>query len=193
MNLKKIILILFFASFGTLFAQSENLNNSKYKLAKEIFETKYLKQNFEKFKGKITPISNNAIQFNEKTLIFFNINEEYKSIFTNGIFYPNIITGNTSSIIKSAKELNIMKEEEKILYNMTRTDSLQISYFSELKGLNPSPRIKRFVFLLQKIGIINPTECYFELENEKATTETSLSEFIQNAKLNFYYEGTLII
>ena len=167
MKLKTSLRIVFFLlSFGKLSAQIENLNSGKYRFSKEVFEKKYTKQNFEKFNGKINILEDNSIQFDEKKLILENINDEYKTIFTNGILYPNIITENNES---------------------------RIIYFNELKGLNPNPKIKRFVFWLHRIGIANPTECYFELENDQATDKTTLIDFIQNSKLTFYYRGTLII
>ena len=166
MKLKKtIIIIVILLSFENFFAQDENLNSSKHQFAKEVFEKKYSKQNFEKFKGEIILLNNNCIQFDEKTIFFENINE-FRSIFTNGILYPNIITGDTIS---------------------------RINYFAEAKALNPNSKFKRFIFWLHRVGMANPTECYFELENEEANEKTSLSEFIRNSKLTFYYRGTLII
>lgn len=179
--------------FGKIYAQTENLNSTKYQFAKGVFEKNYTKQNFEKFKGKISIENGITIKFDEKTLVIYNTSEVYKAIFFNGIFYPNIITGNQISIIKSEKEIESLTTSEKVFYNMTRTDSLQIANFNELKALNPNPKIKRFVFWLYNIGSSNPTECYIELENQKATEKTILAEFIKNAKLTFYYRGTIII
>lgn len=186
----RILIILL--SFAKLSAQTENLTSSKYQFAKDVFEKKYSKQNFQKFKGKIV-IDSNSIKFDEKTLVLYNVKNVYKPIFTDGIFYPNIITGNHIAIIKSKEEIDSMATSERVFYNMMRTDSLTIGYFDELKALNPSPKIKRFIFWLHSPGRANPTEYYFELENEKATKKTTLPEFIKNSKLTFFYRGTLII
>jgi hypothetical protein len=62
-----------------------------------------------------------------------------------------------------------------------------------LKKLNPNPQTKRFIFWLFRIGIANPTEYYFELYNENATKRTSFEEFIENARMTFFYAGTIII
>ena len=179
--------------FGKVSAQTENLNSGKYQFAKDVFEKKYSKQYFEKFNGKIIIENRTSIKFDEKTLVIYNLSDELKSIFTSGIFYPNIITGNRPAVIKSKEEIESMTKNEKMFYNMTRTDSLKISYFDELKLLNPNPKIKRFIFWLFNMGSANPTECYLELENENATEKTPLMEFIKNAKLTFYYQGTLIL
>jgi hypothetical protein len=179
--------------FGNVSAQTDDLNNGKYHFAKHVFEQNYSKKHFKRFKGKIIVVNNNSIKFDEKTLVIYGLNPEYKSIFTSGIFYPNIITGNRRAIIKSKKEIESMTKGERVIYNMTRSDSIKITYFDQLKALNPNAKIRRFIFWQQDIDTMNPNECYFELENENATEKTSLSEFIENAKLTFYYKGTIII
>ncbi len=63
----------------------------------------------------------------------------------------------------------------------------------EMEKLNPNPQTKRFIFWVFRIGAANPTEYYFELYNKNATKETSIEEFIENARMTFYYKGTLII
>jgi hypothetical protein len=188
-----IVVILILLSFGNLFGQSEDFNNSKYQFAKEVFSKEYSKQNFEKFKGKITVESENSIRFDEKTLIIPCLAEDYKRIFTSGIFYPNIITGNQIAVTKTKKEIENMTTSEKILYNLTRIDSIQIGNLEELERLNPNSKTKRFVFWLYNKGRMNPQECYFELENKTATKETSFSQFINNANVTFFYLGTLIL
>lgn len=62
-----------------------------------------------------------------------------------------------------------------------------------MEKLNPNPQTKRFIFWVFRIGAANPTEYYFELYNKNATKETSIEEFIENARMTFYYKGTLII
>jgi hypothetical protein len=149
---------------------------------------------YEKFDGKISVVNENTIRFDEKTLIFFeNSKDEYLVIFIKGLFYPNIITGNIISEIKSKEELENMSDKDRIFYNIARTDSLTIGYIDELKLLNPNHKTKRFIIWVFRKGMINPTAWYFELQNNKATRKTSLSEFIQNAKLTFCKSGTIII
>ena len=41
--------------------------------------------------------------------------------------------------------------------------------------------------------MMNPTEYFFELYNKQATKNTPLEEFLENAVMTFYYQGTIII
>jgi hypothetical protein len=187
----KIIILLF--SFGTIFGQSENLNQTKYQFAKKVFEKEYLKTTYEKFGGKIIIENETKIKYDEKTLNIPNLNAEFKSIFTKGIFYPNIVTGNKIAEIKTKIELDKMTTQEKVFYNMIRTDSLTIGNFDELKLLNPNCQTKRFLIWIYRKGMANPTEWYFEIQNKKANEKTTLTEFMENAELTFIKKGTIII
>lgn len=186
-----IIIVLF--SFGTMFSQNENLNQTKYQFAKNVFEKEYLKTTYEKFDGKIIIENETTIKYDEKTLIIPDLKNEFKLIFTKGIFYPNIVTGNQIAEVKTKIELEKMTENERVFYNMTRTDSLTIGNFDELKLLNPNYQTKRFLIWIYRKGMANPTEWYFELQNIKANEKTNLTEFIENAKLTFIKKGTIII
>jgi hypothetical protein len=184
------IILTYTISITKLFGQSDAV---KYQFAKEVFEKEYQTKSYEKFTGKIVIENKNSIKYDEKVLTVPDISDDYKLIFTKGIFYPNIITGNQIAITKRKSEIDSMTANEKLFYSMTRTDSLGIGNFGELEELNPNPQTKRFIFWLWTLGRANPTECYFELKDEKATKETSLKEFIENSKLTFYYKGTIII
>jgi len=190
--MKILFLLILFLSSLEVYSQNESLNNSKYQFAKDVFKTKYKKEHFEKFPGKIE-VSSSSIQYDEKTFVFDNIPGEFMEIFTSGIFYPNILTGNHIAQVKPQEEVATMTVKEKIFYNMMRTDSLRIGNINELTLINPNPKIKRFAFWLFTKGRANATECYFELENSKANDKTPISEFIKNSKLTFFYRGTLII
>ncbi|MBC7439334.1 MAG: hypothetical protein H7250_05055 [Flavobacterium sp.] len=191
--MKITISILILLSFYSIFGQNEKITESKYQFAKQIFENKYINTTYKKFGGKIIIENNNIIKYDEKTLKIPNLNEEFKLIFTLGIFYPNIVTGNQISEIKTKDELEKMSTSERVFYNMLRTDSLTIGRLEELKLLNPNYKTKRFLIWIYKNGIMNPTEWYFELQNKKAKKKTNLKEFIKNAELTFCKKGTLII
>jgi len=156
--------------------------------AEELFETKYSKKHFDKFKGNIV-LNGDGFIFGDKTFVIINTSKELKAIFSIGIFYSNIITGDTKSVVKSQAELDTLSAEQKVFYNMTRTDSLTISDFKELKFLTKSPKYKRFKFWLWQKGFANPTACFIELINESATDKTDLPNFILGASLSFFHEG----
>ena len=190
-KLSKIILLFF--SFGTIFSQEENLYQTKYQFAKNVFEKEYVKTTYQKFIGKIVIENETTIKYDEKTLNIPNINAEFKLIFTNGIFYPNIVTGNQIAETKTKDELDKMNTNEKVFYNLTRTDYLSIGNFTELKLLNPNYQTKRFLIWIFRKGMVNPTEWYFEIQNKKANEKTKLIEFINCAELTFIKKGTIII
>lgn len=187
--LKTIFLVLACVS---VYAQEENLEQTKYQFAKRVFEKEYLETVFEKFSGKIVVENENTIKFDEKTLTL-NVNKEYQEIFTSGLFYPNLITGNHIVEIKTKEELAKMTTNEIVFYNMTRTDSARIGNMQELVLLNPNYQTKRFLIWIMRPGRANAQEWYFELQNKKASKKTKLSDFIKNAKLTFSKSGTIII
>jgi len=187
-----IFLIAFFAIIK-LQAQDSDSEKSKYQFARKVFRKEYKKEKFNRFSGVVTIINEHTWKFDEKVLTIGDISEEHKLIFTKGIFYPNIITGNSVAEIKTQEKLSAMSVSEKVFYNMGRTDSLYIGHFEELEKLNNGPKSKRFVFWLYSKGSMNPTECYIELINENANSGTSFNEFIENARLSFYRKGTVIL
>ena len=193
-----IITILILASFSVDAQNTDTENQGKREFknqgeqedywAEELFKTKYSKKHFDKYKGDIV-LNGDGFIFGDKTFVIINTPKELKAIFSDGIFYPNIITGDTKSIIKSQAELDTLSAEQKVFYNMTRTDSLTISDFKELKFLSKSPKYKRFKFWLWQKGFANPTACFIELTNESATDKTDLTNFILGASLTFFHEG----
>ena len=156
--------------------------------AEQLFEREYSKKHFDIFKGNIV-INGDGFIFDDKTFVILNTPKDLKAIFSSGIFYPNIITGDTKSVVKSQVELDTLSAEQKVLLNMSRTDSITISDFKELKFLSNSPKYKRFKFWLWQKGFANPTACFIELTNENATDKTDLTNFIIGAALTFFREG----
>ncbi|KFC22055.1 hypothetical protein IO89_08825 [Epilithonimonas lactis] len=67
--------------------------------------------------------------------------------------------------------------------------------------LNPNPRTKRYKFWIYNssknnslmVGLANPSEYYFELQNENSDENTTNEDFINGAKLTFLKFGTIII
>ena len=105
--------------------------------AEQLFEKEYTKTHFDKFKGDIV-INGDGFIYGDKTFVLTNTPKELKTIFSNGIFYQNIITGDTKSVVKSQAELDTLSTVQKVFYNMARTDSLTISGLEELKFLTKS-------------------------------------------------------
>jgi len=179
-SLYKIIFLIFIPV--SVFAQTENINTGKYHPAKEVFEKKYEIQNHSKFiKSQIQIFSNKVVLDNIRSISFSEkIETMYKLIMENGLLDPHQINGSFT---------------------------IEICCFDELKLLNPNPKTKRFKFWIfpknnrdlntsevKKLSnAINPSEYYFELQNENATEKTSYEDFISGAKLTFITFGTIII
>ena len=176
-----------FTSFG-----QEN-NEVKYQLAKEVFNSDiYVKSNYDKFSGKIDTINSTIYQIGDKIIKVENGNPKLRDLIEKRIFNPDVIFGKETTI-KSKEELDKLSKKEKVLFNITRNDSLIICCFEQLEMLNPNPQTKRFKFWVFRIGIANPTEYYIEIYNNKATKETEWNDFIKNSIMSFYYKGSLII
>ena len=160
--------------------------------AKKLFEEKYTKQNYKRFTGDIAVIDKNNIRFGNKILRAY-FSPEFKSIFTQGIFYPQIITGDSVSTKKSAEEVSKMTIEQKVFNNMTQNDTFAIGEFEELKFLSTSPTIKRFRFWEYRKWSANPKVHFIELTNTTADNSTDLETFIKGATLTFVKDGWIIL
>jgi len=162
--------------------------------AKKLFEEKYTLQAYNKFSGTTLVKDKSTIKFDNKTLIIWGFEPELLKIFTDGIFYPQLLLGNMSNTPeKSKSELDALSEGERLMYFLTKNDTLKISDFEELKFLSTTPTVKRFRFWKFTPGFINPQVYFIELTNKNATEKTDLSIFIKGAKLTFMKDGWLII
>ena len=158
-----------------IFGQTENINTGKYHPAKEFFETKYEKKSYIKIPNSQIKVEKDRIVFNNvRTLAFdTDIDVKAKLILSSGLLNP---------------------------YDINGSFNLRISAITELPLLNPNFKIKRYKFWIFSIAdnsddiiLANPTEYYFELQNENAEVNTTFEEFISNAKLTFLIKGGIIL
>ena len=112
----RITYILLFIFFMNIL-HGQNLNETKYRFAQEVFKNKYKKKSYKRFDGKISEINDQTIVFDDKTLQIFNLDSRLKILFLKGIFYPNIFAGNETTIVKSKEEVSLMSVNEKVFYN----------------------------------------------------------------------------
>ncbi|MDR0229918.1 MAG: hypothetical protein LBI72_12775 [Flavobacteriaceae bacterium] len=184
-----LLTILFLCNIQLLLGKSES---DKYRFAKQAFKAiNYKVNDYARFDGEISKLENGTYKFDEKYLKIQLDNPKYETIFKSGVFNPDIVFGETSK--KTQAEIDTLSQNQKVFYNLIRNDSLTICCVEELKELNPNHQTKRFAFWLFRIGMANPTEYYFELYNKNATKETTIEEFIENAKMTFFFIGTIII
>ena len=85
-------------------------------------------------------------------------------------------------------------------YQINGSYNLKISTITEIPEPNPNSKIKRFNFWIFYFGnenpllnSVNPHEYYFELQNENATKNTSIENFIEGAKLNVLKYNVIIL
>jgi hypothetical protein len=170
-----------------------NGQRSKYEFATGVFKRDYKKQKLERFSGQIEKINGTTFRYGDKVLIVDTEDNRLLVIFSKGIFHPDIIDRSPVTKPLTKLQLDTLTESEQVFYNLARNDMSTIRNLEELEKLNSDSKTKRFVFWLYRQGSINPTECYFELYNDKGTTKMTIEEFIENSKLTFYYRGTIII
>jgi len=160
--------------------------------AERLFYDKYKKENYKRFAGTIEIVDKNNIRFGNKILRGY-FPPELKSIFTQGIFYPKIITGDSVAPKKSSEEINKMTDGQRVFYNMTQNDTLRIGEFEELKFLSKNPTIKRFRYWEYRKGFANPKVYFIELTNMAADKSTDMETFIKGATLTFVKDGWIIM
>ena len=193
MPFMKTLIIYILIGFICFHCLGQTDNKIKYQFAKGVFNSKeYLKGNYDLFSGRIDSIDSNTFRLGEKILKIETGNNGLRKLIGIGVFNADEIFGNETTK-KTKAEIDSLSQNQKVLFNLTRNDSLTICCFESLDKLNPNPQTKRFKFWVMRIGVVNPTEYYIELYNDKATKETELYEFIENSKMSFFYKGTLII
>jgi hypothetical protein len=143
--------------------------------AQEFFKDEYEKQNHDRFDGTIRilneskeldPNGNFITNTNEfsfgKRVVEINLNDlKFRSIFENGILYPDLI---------SERNFKIWDLEE-------------------LTFLNESPKIRKFRMFVNMPELIYPQVFLLELKNESANKDTDWNEFIENSELTFIKRG----
>lgn len=132
---------------------------------KKLFESKYKKQNFKKYNGNIKLDDNHDVMYGDTVVQISGCDGDLKSIFTSGLLYPQIWGEN----------------------------KIRIGNVEELHFLNQSPKNKRFTFLMWHPQMHNPTVCFFELTNDKASKKTNIAQFIKGSKLTFFQSGWIQI
>jgi hypothetical protein len=192
-----------FIFFICIFPLISTLENGLYAQTQGEQEKKWAKSTFRKqtdskvypiFSGEITIIDSTTFKFDEKTIILLNdARPEITVLLQNGIFYPNIITGDKKAVIKTQSELDTLTETETVIYNWSRTDMVKISHFEEIKTFFKSPKTRKFQFYLYRLGLMNATVCYVELTNKSATRKTSVLEFMKNSHVTFFKEGSILL
>ncbi len=187
---------------------SVNANSAKDSLvgedrwAVELFQRDYKIEYYDSYKGLVVVSDNDTYKYGCDTVInVLSPISELKEILKKGVFHPGVI--DASFKYRRIFKIKLLKESttpivrdtltKKVFYNITRTDSITIENFEELKFLEKTPTRKRFRFWLIRKGLGYPSACFIELTNEKATLQTDMVTFINGSKLTFFEEGWIVI
>jgi hypothetical protein len=160
--------------------------------AEKLFHENYKKEHYRRFSGDIDVIDKNHIRFGNKILRAY-FAPELNCIFTLGIFYPQLITGDSVSPKKNSEEISKMTDGQRVFYYMTQNDTLSIGNFEELKFLSTDPTKKRFRFWEYRKWSANPQVYFIELTNMAADRSTDMRTFIKGAALTFVKNGWIIL
>jgi hypothetical protein len=189
--MKLLLTILFSFSLIIVFGQSSEENI--YRFPTTVFKSDLYKPTiFKRYEGEIKNVGNAFYQFGNKHLKLSLDDTTILEVFKLGIFNPDIIFGRETFYMDQA-ELDTLPQNQRVLYNLIRNDSLSICCFELLEKLNPNTQTIRFRFWVFRTGIHNPSEYYLELQNANATKATSLKDFLKNSVMTFFYKGTIII
>ncbi len=188
--MKKVLISIMLCCFCQLHTYAQD---AEYELAKSVFKKEYKRQQFAPFNGKVETIDESTFRYGEKVLSVEAEDKSVMTIFSRGIFHPDIIGGKETIKALTKTQLDTMSIENQLFYNLSRNDSIRIAEVEELRQLNPNFKTKRFVFWLYSRGMANPTECYFELYNSGGTKKMTMEEFVSGSTVTFYYRGTIII
>jgi len=133
---------------------------------KQTFKKEYKKQQHNRFDGLVKSVNNSAFTYRAITIVVNYTADDLRLIFGQSILHPGFFGGE---------------------------DSLRVTDLHELKYVDNGPTCKRFSLWLFRKMFANPQVYYLELTNEKATSATSLKEFIKGAQLTFFRAGGIIL
>lgn len=159
------------------FAQTESLNDEKYKTAKIIFENADHQQ-IQNINYKISNVkskNNKVILNNSETIKFRGIDFKGLSIIERGLLNPKEISGDSRISICCIEELLLLNPNKATRrfriwvfpYNETLYETLENEFYRNKK----------------------PSEYYFELQNENYAENMTWQDFVKDAKLTFIAFG----
>lgn len=192
MPFMRTVLILLILPFIQVSGMAQ-IDSQEYKTAKQVFNSEiYEPTDYPRFAKKIESTNDGRYKFGDKYLEVNLKQKDLEGLFLLGVFNPDVILGETRPV-KTKEEIESLTTSQRLFYNIGRNDSVSICCFESLERLNPNFKTKRFVFWLYRKGSANPIQYYIEFKNTNATKRTSLEGFIKEAKMTFFYKGSVII
>jgi hypothetical protein len=156
--------------------------------SRKLIRKEYSKNDYRIYSGAINVLNDDTIKYNDEIIIVTNTCNDLKLVFKKGILYPEII----KEPVPIHRGL-VSKQELDSLVLQSKTDSLEITDFEELKFIKHSPGTRFFHFWLFRTGLANPTVCFVALYNKSASRKTDLATFINGARLTFFTKGWIVL
>ncbi len=110
-----------------------------------------------------------------------------------GLVYPQLLTGFQVDKFENEDSDRTQKRFAKLQKNWKdafEVNNIKLSNPSELVFLSSDPAIKRFKVLCKDPKFPNMMVYYFELTNKNSDKNTSMEDFIKNARLTHIYQRT---
>ena len=164
----------------------------KDKAVIEHFKNDYKKKNYKRFAGKIT-VNDRQILFDDK-IIFHDKSDKITTwLLKEGIIYPQLFTAYQIDKFENEDSDRTQKRFAKLQKNWKdsfEVNNIKLSNATEQTFLSSDLTVKRFKVLCKDPKFPNMMVYYFELTYKNADKNTSLEDFIKNAKLTHIYQRT---
>jgi len=173
-----------------VFAQKMEKAGPKDKAVTEHFKNDYKKKNYKKFAGKITA-SNSQVLFDNKIIFYNGSDKIIKLLLQEGLVYPQMLTDYQIDKFENEDSDRTQKRFAKLQKNWKdafEVNNIRLSNASELVFLSSDPSVKRFKVLCNDTKFPNMMAYYFELTSKNSNKNTSVEDFIKNAKLTHIYQ-----
>lgn len=173
-----------------VFAQKTEKAGPKDKAVTEHFKNDYKKKNYKKFAGKISA-SNSQVLFDNKIIFYNGSDKIIKLLLQEGLVYPQLLTDYQIDKFENEDSDRTQKRFAKLQKNWKdafEVNNIRLSNASELVFLSSDPSVKRFKVLCNDPKFPNMMAYYFELTSKNSNKNTSVEDFIKNAKLTHIYQ-----
>ncbi|MCS3528725.1 hypothetical protein [Chryseobacterium sp. JUb7] len=169
------------------FAQKKEASTAKNKAITEQYKNAYKKKNYKKFEGKII-VKDNLVQFDDKIIFYDKTNPTVKLILQEGLIYPQLLTDYQMNKFidettdRTQKRFLKLQKDPRASFDV---NNMRINDIDYLNFLESDPKVKAFNLICKDNKLSGPIQYLIELTNKEANKETSMEDFIKNAKLTF--------
>jgi hypothetical protein len=138
--------------------------------AQQVFRNHYKPKSYPAFAGHITWIGIGTYRLDSFTMRIDTAYAGMTCLLSRGLLHPDVG-----------------------MIALSSSDTLSIGNLYELKTIPSMPQVRRFSCWVFDSRIANPIWYVFELTSGKATRDTNIAAFLQDARLTFFYQVSIII